>query len=234
MAITIVGTPQAGGAANGADVTNTFDGTLAENDWSLLIGGHGDEGTPGTGGPSTAGYTTLWSVETTNQSIGIWGKFMGATPDTTVVGQNDGSARHGAAYLSFMLRGVDLTTQFDVTEVVVGETADGTDFDTNSITTVTDGSWVFSIGFDGAGNMNVDGGPAGYSGFTTALGDDTIQMRVAAAYFEKATAGAEDPGTFNTSPTSNKYEVTIAIRPAGGAPAPAAVKRNLATLGVGR
>ncbi len=117
MAITIVGTPQAATGGNGSDVTLTFDGTPAEDDYVLLFGGsHDEDGTPAVG-PSTAGYTEEALRQDSNEvfSEGLWGKFLGATPDTTVVGKGSGDTQELTAYFCWVLRGVDLTTPWTYT-----------------------------------------------------------------------------------------------------------------------
>ena len=137
MAITLIGTVQTGSATNGNDVTLTFDGSPAENDVVILVGGHGDNGAGGNAGAT--GYTEVGKISDANFEFGVFYKVMGATPDTDVTGQGDGVVQTGTAYASYMLRGVDTSNVSD-TAVTTNTTPDAA-FDSPSITTVTDAAW---------------------------------------------------------------------------------------------
>jgi hypothetical protein len=217
VAITLIGTAQTGVAPNGGDVTLTFDGSPAENDMALVIGGIGTTDAGDTVGPSTAGYTQLafedWTAAE-NLAFGVWYKFMGATPDTDVICQGSGEVADGTAYVSYMLRGVDTSTPEDAAEVM--DAGSGTNPDLEAITTATDGAWVFAT-YARAHQTAGTGGPSGYSGFAAAGGqNETNECSVVAAYIEVASASSEDPGTFTDARSEVWKGYTIAIRPSTG------------------
>ena len=218
MAITIVGTAQIGTNGNGGDVTLTFDVAPVEGDMVLVLGGHGNQNL-GTGpiGPSTAGYTqrALYHSNVIEVSNGVWTKFMGATPDATVVCQGSGVIEDGVVYASIVLRGVDPTTPLDAVIVETSELVGGisTDVDLDAITTVTDGAWV--IGGWNHRSTGLFSGPTGYSNFVFDTVVDTNRLSGALATIEVATAGVEDPPVFSGNRSDPWYGYTVAIRPAG-------------------
>lgn len=220
MAITIVGTAQSGSASDGGDVTLTFDGTPAENDVVIAVGGCGSS-TIAAGqnaGTSSSGYTTIYS-DYADDTHDVWCgyKVLGATPDSTFVGTG-GNGFEATAYASMVLRGVDTTTPMDATRTVnAGPATDGGPFDGPSITTVTNGAWVITFGYDGDGVISSVTAPSGYSNHAWAHGVDTARTTCSISSKEVTTAGAEDPGAHtDTGSTSNRVEVTIAVRPSGG------------------
>lgn len=216
MAITIVGTPQSGTNSNGGDVTLTFDGTPAQNDVVVVIGGNGDNDGAGAIGPSTAGYTQQALRYDANESFsyGVWTKVLGASPDATVVCQGSTDIAEATVYLSYVLRGVDTTTPMDATPT---EFDDGTTTtpDPPSITTVTDLAWVIAIAAHGWQDAPT-GYPSGYINTVGAGALDSRRMGIGAATKEVTPAGAENPGTFTLSGSRDAYSMTVAMRPSGG------------------
>lgn len=233
MAITLVGTPQAGGAANGGDVTLTFDGVLAEGDLVLLVGGNGDANGAGDIGPMTAGYTqaALYQVnDGTDLSAGVWYKFLTSTPDGSVVANGAGSAQEAAAYASLVLRGVDASTPIDVAIVETGPTV-GVNPDPGAVTTATAGAWVIAAAVD-SNQTPASAGPTGYSNFVGDGADDTRPCSVGLATKEIASAGAEDPGAFsNWGNQFNSWKTfTVVLRPAGAGGTPGTVSPGVLAL----
>jgi hypothetical protein len=212
--ITIVGTAQAGSNNNGGDVTLTFDGSPAEDDVVILFGGNGTTGAANPLGPSTGGYAEETStVDLTNAlSLGVWWKVMGATPDTTVVGQGSGSGTDATVYLCYVLRGVDTTTPMDAAAVTGSMTNTATP-DPPSITTLTDKAWV--IGAQArSGAATFSSHSSGYTNGVNAAGTDTNRFAASMASTQVDTAGAEDPGVITYSAAGDSYAVSIAVRPA--------------------
>jgi len=226
--ITLVGTPQVGNAINGGDVTLTFSTTPLENDIVIVYGGapllNGSNPTaPGTG------YTQIGLHSSASLWFGVWIKRMGASPDSSVVCHGNGAASSATAYGCYVLRGVDTTTAQDATATTAGITT-STNPDCPSITTITNNAWVLAV----AGSKVLDASPgtvSGYSNQYNTAGNDTNDITVAGATFEKTTAGAEDPPAWSSWASGNWYAITIALRPA--ADASSGRQNRMALLGVG-
>lgn len=210
MAITIVGTPQTGSAINGANLTLTFSTTPAENDIVLVFGGSSRFITPNPTAPGS-GYTQI-ALNAANVFVGAWYKRMGASPDASVVCYGSGNTGDTTAYGCYILRGVDTSTALDAAATTAGETS-STNPNAPSITTVTNGAWVFAL----AGSKVNDATPgtiSGYSNQIFANNTDTFSFTTAGATLEKTTAGAEDPAAWPSWATGLWYAITVALRPA--------------------
>ncbi len=216
MSITIVGTPQVGSAANGADVTLTFSTTPSQNDVVIVFGGH----SYGFGGAATApgtGYTQIGLYSAANTLFfGAWYKRMGASPDSTVVCKGSGLSSDSVAYGCYVLRGVDTTTAMDAAGTTAGPSL-STNPDAASITTVTDNAWVIPVAGSKVNDAAITA-PSGYSNHYTINQTDSSSMTVAGATLKKTTAGAENPASWTNWATGNWYAITIAVRPAAAAP----------------
>lgn len=208
MAITLVGTPQAGSAINAGDVTLTFDVAPQENDVVVVWGG---PSIVGSSAIVTSGYTAI-SADQLNSQCRAWYKRMGATPDTTVVGDGGADARDAVGYLSWVLRGVDTTTALDTAATLANGT--GSSPNPPTITTVTDGAWVFAFASLLA-NDATPGDLSNYSNQVIANATDTFNLSVTGMTREIGTASAEDPPTY-TGWSGTWGAVTAAIRPAAG------------------
>src|SRR3989338_2222058 len=55
------------------------------------------------GGPITADYTAIATIDSTGPKFGVWYKVMGATADTTVQGEGGGSGAQGVAYGAYVI-----------------------------------------------------------------------------------------------------------------------------------
>lgn len=212
MAITIVGTPQVGSAANGADVTLTFSTTPSQNDVVIVFGGHsytfgGAATAPGTGYTQIGLYSSGGAL-----FFGAWYKRMGASPDSSVVCKGSGVSSDSTAYGCYVLRGVDTTTAMDAAGTTAGLSV-GTNPDAASITTVTDNAWVIPVAGSKVNDAAITA-PSGYSNHYTIAQADTASMTVAGATLEKTTAGAENPASWTNWATGSWYAITIAVRPA--------------------
>ena len=220
MAITLIGTPQIATAGDGNDVTLVFDGSPVEDDMLLLMGGNGDNNGAGDIGPSTGGYANQALRQTSDESFseGVWTKFMGATPDTEVIGQGSGVAQEATVYVAYMLRGVDLTTPMD-TAVVEFDQGTSPNANCSAIVTVTDLALVVAFGAWGW-NAAATGFPSGYTDTESEGALDTRRIGLGTALKLGVTpAGSEDPGNFTGQGNRDTYCMTVAVRPAGGAPA---------------
>jgi hypothetical protein len=219
MAITLVSSGALEGAAlDGGDVTLTFPGGVAEGDVVYVWGGH-DRGAGETtrdAAINTSGYTTIYEDATDfhQYTFIVARKVMGPTPDSDVVCEGGGDASEGVAYCAYILRGVDTGTPEDATRTVA---ADGsTNPNPPAITTVTNGAWVLTLVGSSVSDASVTA-PSGYGNQVDVNADDTRNSTVAGATLEKATAGAEDPGTWTNWGNSRWQAVTVAVRPATGA-----------------
>ncbi len=211
MAITIVGTPQVANASNGANVTLTFSTTPSENDVVVVWGGANGFSSPNPTAPGS-GYTQVALNSTSGLYFGVWYKRMGASPDSSVVCHGIGIVSGATAYGCYVLRGVDTTTFNDAAATTAGITSSANP-DCPSITTVTNGAWVIAA----AGSRAYDTTPgtvSGYSNQYNTAGSDTNNITVAAATFEKTTAGAENPAAWSSWSSGNWYAITVAVRPA--------------------
>lgn len=161
----------------------------------------------------TAGYTVDSSPTggAAGTFLGIVAhKFMGAIPDTTVVGTGTGNANDTMALIAFVFRNVNATTPIDVLAVTVPPTS-GVDPDPPSVTTLNAGDIVIAF----AGSSVLDTTitiPAGYSDLTRAGQTDTNSAQVAGAWKRAGAAGAEDPAAFGTWTTSAWVCATVALK----------------------
>jgi hypothetical protein len=211
MAISLVGTVT-GGAANGADVTLTLPGGIAENDLVCVFGGFIGDGDPKPG-VSTSGYTE--NVEGASYTFSY--KKMGASPDASVTcsGNNDPSIGTfvAVAYVAMVFRGVDVSTPIDATTIVATGNDPGSP-NSGSITTVTDGAAVITAGFTPTQDATITA-PTGYGDTTTANATDLVPYTVGAAWKTIASAGATNPEPWsNWDGDQDWVALTVALRPA--------------------
>jgi hypothetical protein len=204
--ISLVGTVQTGSTVGGGDVTLTFDGSPAENDYVLVIGGHGDTVTtlddPG------SGYTQIYVNTGVAPIWGVWYKKLGATPDSSVVCSGGGNANDVAAYISYVLRGVHGQIFQDVARVL-GSGAGSTP-DPASITPQTVGSWVFAIASQAAYDPSITY-PSGYTNTAQATNNGVADTNVGSCTKEWS-SGAEDPGAYGSFSGGPWETVTLAVK----------------------
>lgn len=217
MSISIIGTPQAGSAINGGNVTLTFSTTPSQNDMALVIVGTTaqDEVAPGV---STSGYTTLATHTGSGggkPGIAVLYKVMGASPDSNVVCTGDGHFGTGTCAVAYILREIDTSTPSDQTPTTAGESS-GANPDPAAITTQTDEAWVFACACSTVYDTS-PGTISGYSNHYSAAADDTRDTSICVGTKEVATAGSEDPDAFSSWSSGFWYTITVAIRPAGAA-----------------
>lgn len=205
MAITRVGEAEAS-AINDGDVTLDLSGlSLLENDVVVLVA------SGGVSAPSmtTSGYTAT-VVGTT---ILAW-KRMGSTPDTSAVVNITGiSSLFASAAVAIAFRGVDTTTAMDAT--ITSANSSGTNPDSPSITTVTDGAGVISAFGSFVADAAVTA-PSGYGDQVDIASTDTVPATAGMAWLTKASAGAEDPASWTNVSSGTWAAFTVALRPAGG------------------
>lgn len=226
MAISFVGSAE-NSAINGADVTLTLPGGMSQDDLVIVAYAIGDNDNVNFAmAMVTAGYTEVtdqFSDDTQDINLGVFRKFMGATPDTSATVDGQGGADAAVAAVCMVFRGVDTTTPFDVARAL----ANGINTmhpDPPSIDWVTAGVWTVIAGASG----HTLGGAATYTfptGYTTnALdrgSDDTSDATVGMGYRTNP-ADPEDPGVMTHSGTDSVSfawcATTMALRAAPDIP----------------
>jgi hypothetical protein len=219
-----VGGYQLGFVGTTSDVTITFGGNLTggsdasaqPNDLVIVYFGTGANGNENL---IVAGYTEvveLFADDTYSTNLAVAYKFMGSTPDTTLVltGGTRGVLDAGAVALQ-VWRNVDQVTPLDV----VSTTATGINSvlcNPPQITPTSMGAYVVAggAGAHAAGVRTF--ASSDLDGFTSVGSQDTYDVTIGLGY-KPWVSGAVDPATFSFSGTnSTAYSwaaVTLAIRP---------------------
>lgn len=215
MAITLRGTASAENTSG--DLTVTLPGGTIEDD--VVYAGYGEAATSDLDmAMTTSGYTELadlYADDSNDANLGVFRKVMGATPDSTAVFAEIGSAVVDEGVVVVLI-GVDTTTPEDAATT----TATGINSavaNPPSITTVTDGAWVIAVAESSSSSDHT--APSGYSNF---IFENGSAAQAALATKEITTAGAEDPGTMggdSSPPIFAWAAATVAVRPAGAAAA---------------
>jgi hypothetical protein len=210
MAISLVGTAS-GTAASGGDVTITLP-TCLQDDLVCVFGGHGR--TSNNAGVSTSGYTENTDLATSARTVFSYKK-MESSPDTSVTCIGSTNTDDATVYVVMVFRGVDTTTPIDATTTTASSFGAGGSPNPPSITTVTDGAAVIAVGHQSVDDSTITA-PSGYGNLVNATQSETLSTSVGAAWVAKATAGAENPGSFSTWDTFQAWQaLTVALRPAG-------------------
>lgn len=206
MAITLVGTAE-GQATNGAAISLTLPGGIAQNDLVVVYESHDGAALSGM---STAGYTTNLTDTAGSINQAVYWKFMGASPDATAA-LNTGTNSRGHGAIAFVLRGVDTSTPIDATTTTASATS--TNPDPASITTVTNGAWVLACAASLVADTSVTA-PSGYSNQTDIDSNAlTADVTIGVASKEITTAGAENPASWTTWSSAAWKTATVALRP---------------------
>ena len=195
------------------------DSSPSEGDLVVVVWGHGDT-TDRTLSVSTSGYTKrqdLYQTETWDPNLATAWKFMGSTPDSSVVVNRTSNAAYGGAAVVHVWRGVDPNVPFDVADT----TATGTNsqlVNSPSITPLRENSVILVAGI---GTQATTGAaftiPAGYSTNSISIKSDGSTSDAAVFIGSKTdwTSGAFDPAavTGGTGGTSAGWiGVTMALR----------------------
>ncbi len=212
MAITLVGSPTENSAINGANFTLTLPSGLAEND-VVYVFAAGHAYTIGTDiDPSAASWVRLGHRTRASVAGTIFRRKMGATPVTSVDILFTGSDSDDAgAAIAFALRGVDPTTTEDVVNPTSADIIAAYP-DSPTITTVTNGAWVFSFFATNATDLTPVA-PTGYSNQIDIAPIDVHQLTIAGAAKLVSVAGAENPGAWGGWGGGDGVAFTLAVRP---------------------
>lgn len=207
MAISLVG--RAGASKNdGTDPVITLP-TCLQNDIVIVVGGTQQNVSPAAG-VVTSGYTTLDTDTNGFIQFGAFYKIQGGTPDTTVTCAGSGSSSIAAAYIAYVFRGVSTSTPIDAT-TTKASSASATAPNSPSITTVTNGAAVLTIGCDGVASVYTP--PSGYGNDQQTYAVVGNGITALGAYKIVSTAGAENPAAWGWTFTGPWGMYTIALRP---------------------
>jgi hypothetical protein len=222
MALSIVGTPPEG-SANGTSITLTLPASIAANDVVYVAYAMGtNSNTNADMSMVTSGYTELCDLFGSNPTdrdvnLGVFRKVMGSTPDSTAQTTGVGGTGFANVAVAHVWRGADTTTPEDATTTTVERTGNSTPVNTPSITTVTAGAVVLTIGASPGGSVFTPTAPTNYGNkvdinLNAASAGCTIGM----ASREISSPGAEDPGDWGSWSVGTLDAVagaTVAIRP---------------------
>lgn len=215
MAISIIGTPQGGGATNGGNVTLTFDVAPQQNDYVLVWGGYSvdasNDFTPAPG-PSTAGYTPIKQITAAAPGFYVGYKKMGASPDANVVCQGSADTGCASSYGCVVLRGVDQTTFEDAAATETGPTSGVPDGPASSTSVTLNAMCVVAAGCQV--NDTSKGTVANFTPLADGSGNDTVAFSAAAQYRILDTLRSENPGAWSSWSSGTYRAVTILVRPA--------------------
>jgi hypothetical protein len=220
MAISFIGSA-AGNAINGANVTLTLP-SMNPNDLVIVAYTIGDNDNLDFDlAMVTAGYNEVADLaelsETIDSHLGVFYKFMPATPDATAEVDGQGGTDAGVSAVAMVFRGVDTASPFDVARTVA-QGGNGNRPNPPSIDWATAGTWVVIAGAcsTGSGAGATMTNPTGYT--TDAIsraGGDTTDCLVGMGY-KSSPADPEDPGIMTPSFADNVNDawtaVTMALR----------------------
>ena len=203
-----------------SSLTHTLNGTwtggsrssLSQND-IVLVGlfGSGTNATSSEDGSTWTQIFDLWANDTSDTNLHLWGKRMGATPDTSVT-----FTLTNTYWTSFAvaISGADTTTWEDVTATTATGTNSGRP-NPPAITPVTTDAMAFFCG-SAAGNNNVNNFVSSdLSDFNT--GGPNSYARCGYGFLYNWSSGALDPAgwTGGSTSTQNSWCAgAVAIRPA--------------------
>lgn len=162
-------------------------------------------------------FSSVWNGASANDiNLDIYYKFMGATPDTSIVLNGHGATTQSSSIIVYVFRGVDLTTPLDVSSV---STNIGTTVLPNpaAITPVTTNS-IIVVAAGGSHTDGTDTYTAGYLTNFTTVGINSTNDSVAGIGWVTWTSGAYDPAAWTWSGTDAgtfaSASRTIALRAA--------------------
>ena len=184
---------------------------ILPNDVVIVCGGHPYRaGVTNIGPLPEFGYTEVVKRLSVSPEFGVWWKVMGATPDPIISCYGTGNAQDGAAYVAFILRGVDINHVVDGYTTALG--ASGAP-NNPAITTASDYSWILAL----AGSSYNDSTPGtitGYSNTKSVAANDTYDISVAGATKEIPNPlSANDPAVWSSWSSGVWYAVTLNIKP---------------------
>jgi hypothetical protein len=170
-----------------------------------------------TSSPGWTELADLYANSTTDSNHFVYGKKMGASPDTSIVIKGSGDANRGCAAVAYVWRGVDTETPIDVAVTTAQGTGSSTVTPPN-ITPITPGSVILTCG---ANSQYPDPDttfdmPAGFIGKATSY-LDTVNTSITVAVAHKFWDGlGQETIQPWTNVTNNAYDTwssaTIVLR----------------------
>jgi hypothetical protein len=209
-------------------LTNTgTTATLLQNDFVLVVIDTNTPSAPDITFTPPAGWTQecdLYQADTSAVNMAVWSKFMGASPDSSVLIQGANAALQAVCVTVHAFRGVNTTTPRDVANVTAVGQNDGKP-NPGAITPVTAGALIYvagaaAVGGSGVGGVFTNPGDlnSGTNEFASANRSATSQSGVSGAGFVAWNgAGAFDPATWGGGRTNTACSwaaLTMALRPA--------------------
>lgn len=223
---------RSGTAGNGADISVSLSTLgLQENDLVVVWAIQGDIAESGFASflnIVTSGYTEI--IKQGDVSVSSLGagfasviaayKFMGSTPDTTVVVNGTGDAGDGGAACVMAFRAINQSTPLDVAVQAITPFRGTGQIDCPSITTVSNRTAILACGAIGRGGSAgvATAAPDNYTDLITLEGpNEDVDTAIALCWRNMQTSGAEDPGPYvglSSGSQSARFAVTIALRAA--------------------
>jgi hypothetical protein len=224
MAITYLGEVAGGSTANATITVDLTPLSLQQDDLVVAWDSLASNSTARVAGITTSGYTDpggvgkLTSNDTNDSASAIGYKFMGASPDASVVFGASGASGTPKRPVVRAYRGVDPTTPMDVAAIVDQANINGLLVDLPAITPVTAGALVVVFG----AGARASGDTTTYT--SSDLSDFTSDVQSAASFVDVVgrghfawTSGAFDPAAWAgaTDTASDSWTgVILALRPA--------------------
>lgn len=228
MAITWAASLPAVGANNGGNVTLTFSNfvnaagagyTLVTGD--IVVAAYACSGTADhVMSTMSAGWTLLaehYANGTIDTNIAVFGKVMGATPDTSIALDGPGGNSNGTIAVAHVIKGADISA-LDVAAV----TAEGSGTSVpnpGAVTPATAGAWIAVVGA-GAAAAGATFGHTDLASttnhFRTGNHAETNDIAIGFGWKEDWASGAFDPAVWtggNVNASNTWAALTLAIKP---------------------
>lgn len=169
----------------------------------------------------TAMFTALYANSTQDVNLLAWYKFMGNTPDTSVVVGGSGNIAAAGAVAIHVWRNINPSTPFSGT-ITTGSITNGSNPTNGTSTFTSTGTTVVCLGASGnlgAGSLYTAG--TGLTRLVTAGGNDTVDTSIALAAITARNTGSYTPPAptftlgFGTATTNAAAWATIPLKSIG-------------------
>lgn len=201
MGITFIGSASAS-AIDGGDPSITLPSGMQQDDLVIVAGAIGDnDNVDFVMSMVTTGYSTFFDIfanDAQDCNLGLFYKFMGATPDTTAVFNGQGGADAACAAIAMVFRGLDTAYAADYTFTTGINTMHP---NPPNISWSKVGAWTLIVGASGhtLGGTGTYTFPAGYTTNAVNQGsNDSNDITVGMGY-KILPVSPEDPGVMTHS-----------------------------------
>lgn len=207
------------------DLANGGDASVDMSTWSLLeddfvIAAYSINSVDRDMVMLTSGYTEiadLFSSDSERTNLGVFYKFMSASPDASAQCEGFGDANDGVQLAATAFRGVDTSSPFDVASTTATGTNSGL-ADPPSIDWSTSGVWTVIASASGISATATYTFPSGYTTNAKQASRNETRISVIGLGYNSAPSDPENPGAFALSiadsVTFSWASVTIALKPA--------------------